>query len=868
MILWLQEITSRDHALVGSKTLRLAEAARAGFPVPNGFCLTTRAYGEFVRLNQLESSMNALSSLPLAEAQESARQLQEVMGRSTLSAGTIEALRSAYNELVGSKAGQPRVAVRSSATAEDLAEASFAGQQATLLNVTGEALLKAVIECWASLWSPRAVAYRAQRGFVSVPTIAVLVQTMVNPRAAGVAFSIDPVHGDPVVVIEAAFGLGETVVGGRPGIDRYAYDPQTGEETQPAIITTKSRKSILDPQGAVQQVDLPPDIQQARVLSPEQVKQVAQTVSALARHFECPQDVEWALEEGALHVLQTRPITSPGGDVFTDRLPGDDDLWTSGFLNERFPRPVSPLGWSLIRQLLDELAFRDPLRYLGYDGVEQLQVTKLYRGHPYVNVFVFQMLYKVFPDLLLPEDAYRYFPNGRTELRHQAPYPRSIADPRFLLSMARHLLWRPALWWPWHHLRAWSKFTLRHQLANKQLTEEYESLCREGGPSERIWEAITQAQRLNGELLALHRWSLTLADLLYSLLRRLLSRWVQTPQARSLAAQLVTGLPNKTLEMDLSLRRMAAMEDGPQRAAALQVFLAEYGHRSFCLDIYHPTFAHDPSQALDLVRQISQQDGKLPASQEVSPARAFKEVEGALGSGPLAALRRVLLRQMVHLSRQYMPLREEQRFFWQMTLALQRRLFLLMGQRLRDAGALAREEQVFFLTKTEIEAFVAQQRYAHYATLAEARELAFQRLQRDYDTAPAQAYPAFLSGNQPLRQPAGAGEVRLTGQAVSSGLARGRVVLCFSPAEFHKISAGDVLVTRSVDPAWTPVFCLLSALVLESGGQLSHGAVVAREYGLPTVTGIPGIAQILKDGDTVLVDGLNGVVVKECTGTA
>ncbi len=867
MILWLEEITSRDHARVGSKALNLAEAARAGFSVPNGFCLTTAAYSQFITANELPPGMSALPGAGPQDARESALRLQSSIRAAPLSDRLAAAILSAYRTLTGGTRTGTGVAVRSSATAEDLAVASFAGQQATSLNVMGEtALLRAVLDCWASLWSVQAVAYRVRVGFTAVPQMAVLVQTMVSAEAAGVAFSVDPMSGERAVVIEAAFGLGETVVSGRAAVDRYVVDPETGEEIQTATIAVKPQKRVLGAKGGVREIDVPAAMRGARVLSPEQAQRVADTATALAQHFRSPQDVEWSLADGILYVLQTRPITMSYSRFFTDVIPGNDYTWTSGFLSERFPRPVSPLGWSVIRQLLDELAFRDPLRYLGCPGVADLPVTKLYRGHPYVNMFVFQTLYKVFPELLLPEDAYRYFPEGRTELRHEVPYPRSLLDPRFLLSMLRHLLRRPMIWSPWHNYRIWSKFTERHQLLNQRLCATYESLRQDHTTPERIWEAITQAQDLNAELLSLHRWSLTLADLTYSLLRRLVRRWIGTQESQLLASQLMSGLPSKSLQMDLALRRMAELEGESRREAALELFLAEFGHRSFHLDLYYPTFADDPSQVTHLVRQLAEEGCRVRTDLAQLRACAWQNVESALGGGLVPTLKRAVLRQVTVLAQLYMPLREEQRFYWQKTLAIQRRLFSLMGQQMTNSGALSQPDHVFFLTKSELEAFILGHPCDDYTTLARDREQAFQRLQRDYDVAPSQAYPAFLRGTQPLSGLSREGEVQFTGQPVSAGLGRGRAVVCFSPKEFGKVSAGDVLVTRSVDPAWTPIFGLLSGLILERGGQLSHGAVVAREYGLPTVTGIPGITQLLRDGDTVLVDGLHGVVIKENAG--
>jgi len=224
-------------------------------------------------------------------------------------------------------------------------------------------------------------------------------------------------------------------------------------------------------------------------------------------------------------------------------------------------------------------------------------------------------------------------------------------------------------------------------------------------------------------------------------------------------------------------------------------------------------------------------------------------------------LKRSLFDHVAYLAQRYLPLREDQRFYWQRTLAQMRRLFLLLGERMAQSGVLQEEAHVFFLCKSEIGAYVqGQARGDNYPQLAASRQRQFVRLCQDFRIAPEHAYPPFLRGNEPWVEEGDEHAVRFEGHGISPGLAQGRVVTVHSPAEFSKIQRGDVLVAAGVDPGWTPVFGLLSALVLEHGGQLSHAAVVAREYGLPAVAGIPGITTALKDGDVVLVDGLEGWV--------
>jgi pyruvate,water dikinase len=867
-VLWLEEITPEDRAQAGGKAFNLAEARRAGFAVPDGFCVTATVYQDFVALNGLEPAIRLLLSAPREGIVPAAARLQEGIRAGQMAPEARDAVLSAYRKLTAGSGPIPAsVAVRSSASTEDLALASFAGQQATLLNVCDEGqLLQAIMECWASLWSPQAVLYRAQQGVNEEPAMATLVQKMVDAESAGVAFSHDPVSGEGRVVIEATWGLGEAVVSGTSEVDRYTVSRGTRQEVEPPFVGHKQQARMMARCGGLQTAEVPADAQDIRMLTAEQVRQISAAVLALEEHFACPQDMEWALAGGQLYILQSRPITQGADSFFTTVLPEGDEFWTAGFLNERFPLPVSPLGWTVINESLERLAFRDPLRYLGVADVERLRITRLYRGHPYVNLFVFQTLYKVFPNWLLPEDAYRYFPSGKTELRRAVSYPRSLFDPRLLISMAWHFLQQPALWSPWHNYRVWAAFAVQHDQRSQRLEAEYEVLRATGSTDKQIWATIQEAQELNRELLSLHRWSLTCADLAYSLLRRLSRAWVKQDDTRKLCTHLVTALPNRSVEMDRALHNLAQQdEDTTAFADALGAFLKQYGHRSFYLDIYHPTFADEPAQVLDLLQRVRSQaarswDERVTMRQEASHA-----LHEALGHGAWGWLRRGIFDHVVYLAQRYLPLREDQRFYWQRTLAQMRRLFLLLGKRMAQSGVLLEEAHVFFLTMAEVEAYVqehGQENNFRYAQLAASRQRQFVRLCQDLRIAPERAYPPFLRGNKPLMTEGDESAARFQGRGISPGLAQGRVVIVRSPDEFSKIQRGDVLVAAGADPAWTPIFGLLSALVLEHGGQLSHAAVVAREYALPAVAGIPGITTSLHDGDVVLVDGLDGWVSK------
>lgn len=816
----------------GSKASNLARVTQLGYRVPAGFCIAAAAYHEYVRENGLEPAIMELSQLDSRQLEEAADRLQNAFREGTLPPRLRQEILSAYHTLIGS--GSPTVAVRSSATTEDLAHASAAGQQDTYLHVSGdEELVRAVIACWASLWSLRAIRYRAGQGQSQLPAMAVIVQRMLNPQAAGVAFSVDPSTSEQNVVIEATRGLGDCVAAGQVDADRYVV-PRSAScpVASPCLETGEG------------------------ILTRAQALEIAQAVLDLERDFGQPVDVEWAIENENLYILQCRPVTTDWSSYYTDLVPDEQSVWTSGFLNERFSAPVSPLGWSVIRELLEELAFRDPLRYLGVRHVQE-PLTRLYRGHPYVNLFVFQTLYKVFPEALLPEDARRYFPNGETSLRHEVRYPRSLLDPHMIVSMLRHLAGRVGEWSPWHNHHAWARFAVQHERSSRELQQRLDAL-QSTGKMEDIKALLCDAQALNRQLLDLHRWSLTHADLSYSLLRRLLNRWLPLQQAADLCVDLVVGQPNKSVEMNEALCQLASHRSTPAFDATMECFLARFGHRSFHLDLYYPTFGDDPTQVSELLdKSPAIRDDR--SRQQPSCRNPGEQLARALQGSRLAGAKRRVLLHLVQLARHYMALREEQRFYWQSTLALMRRAFLLLGARLHDCGRLDEAAQIFFLTKDEVEQCVADRECCDYRMVAERRRAEFERLTAEFRSLPNWSYPAFLRGNRPLPLDT-TRDGEWQGRPISPGLATGRAVLVFSPAQFSRVRPGDILVARSIDPGWTPLFQVIAGLILEHGGQLSHGAVVAREYRLPAVSGIAAITECVQDGDLLAVDGTNGLV--------
>lgn len=839
-IRWLDEIGLDDLPSVGAKAARLGEARRRGLPVPDGFCLTVAAYRA-------------------AEETDGARQ-----GPSgALPPPVAEAIAEAYRRLCQ---GRPvPAAVRSSALGEDLPEASFAGQAATWLNVQDlRALEQAVLGCWASLWSPGATAYLERAGAGSSDAgMAILVQVQVPCEASGVAFSQDPLGTEDAVLVEATWGMGQGVVGGQGAVDRWWLDRATLALRREPQVARKEVQWRPSPGGGLQREPVPPHLQDAPALTPAQVEAVAALALRLEALFGAPQDVEFGFWNGDLFLLQSRPVTA-GFDAFFEHGPAEPDrLWTAGFVNERFPQPVSPLGWTLVRSLLEDLAFRQPLAYLGVHDLDGEEITRLHRGHPYVDVRVFQHIYKVFPDAFLPEDAARFFPGGKVALRREVARPRGLWDPAMWASLGRVLLrdWR--LWSPWHNYSRWMAFEERAFQHLEALARDLDQALAK--PTEErpraLWSLVESAQALSRELLAIHRWSLTLADILYTLLRRA-CRWLAGPQrGAELAAALVGDVETVSFQMNQALEDLAARcreeggvealrGEGPA-AQALARFLRRYGHRSYSLDLYVPPFGEDTSQVVTLVASLLEGEERQPRGRARLPwEQHLREWRGGRGA---------LLRVLATLTRRYVWLREEQRFVWQKVLAFQRRALLEMGLVWAGQGLLPTAERIFFATWDEVREAALGGRPLDGPRLAR-RWRTFQRLcQDDARLPPSVAYPPFLQGQVPLKAAEGPAPT-LTGVVVSPGLVQGPVRVIRSPEDLARVRAGDILVAPALDPGWTPVFGRVAGLVLESGGQLSHGAVVAREYGLPTLVGVAGATRILSEGSLVVLDAHSGQV--------
>jgi pyruvate,water dikinase len=834
LILSLDELTAADLPEAGGKGANLGELRRAGFPVPDGFVITTVAY--------------ALAAEAAGVADETPANARLRLAASPVPVGIADAVRDAYRAL-----GAGAVAVRSSATAEDLPDASFAGQQDTILDVNGDdAVLDAVRKCWASLWNERAVAYRETH---DVPArglrLAVVVQRMVDAQSAGVLFTADPITGRRRrAAIEAVRGLGEQLVSGAVNPDHFVVDTRSG--------------AVLERRG--------------EILSDAQLRELAALGARIEGQFGSPQDIEWAIDTaGKLWIVQSRDITTLY-PIPATAPQNDDDLrvYFSANVAQGVFDPFTPMGLQTFRLLSSGLAAAI--------------------GRPVPDPAVGASLYaesgmRVFIDLtpVLRNPFGRELP-GRVmsvmEFRSKAIFQKLLEDPRLRprgsKSGSRFRVIRAALHTgaPQNALRA----LLRPDATRNRLLGELDRAFAD------VRIPDTLAERIDAyEDLILNfppKYFPRMVGMVipgvasYALANRLLG-------ARAKPGELQTvlrGLPyNPTTEMDLELWNIAraAREDPASRDALnarspaelsaqyraralppplqkeMTTFLEHYGHRAIAeIDLGVKRWSEDPAHLLGAIANYLKL-GDEAIAPDVQFARGAREAEAMIKT--LAARvhgpQRVVLRFLLRRVRQLSGLREQPKFQIMRVFALGHALIAPVGADLAERGLLDTADDVFFLDLPELRRAFAGE---------DLRKSVMER-RVDYRREQGRRHiPRVLlsDGTDAETELPASIDRGIRGTPASPGIARGIARVILSPIG-ARLEPGEVLVAPSTDPGWTPLFLTAGALVMEMGGMMSHGAVVAREYGIPAVVGVPDATGRIATGEHVMVDGSAGTVAKE-----
>lgn len=822
--------------LVGGKGQALAELVRLEIDVPPVFCVTTSAYRAFIQQPIVADALAAaLGHLDERDDMQTIGSVAETLRAQFLAAPIPAAVASeieaAYADWSDTGADKTAVAVRSSATAEDLPGASFAGQHDSFLFVRGGgAVLEAVRKCWASLWSARAVSYRAKRGIRHhAVAMAVVVQRMVRADVSGVLFTANPLTGDSAqLVIEAVWGLGEGLVSGQVAADEWILAKATGAVVREH--TTDKADMVVEDAGRVVRLPVPEAKRRQPTLSRSQLQELRGVALRVEAHFGQPQDIEWAYEAGQLAVLQARPITSTPGQAWAAR-----GSWTRSGLGEWLQRPLSPLFATLALPALND-ASDDLLASLL--GLHRPSPTwSILNGYYYTRValsatistlFIPARLWRILPDL--PQKWQEsVVPNHLRQIARLRDFTPEKATASAVLDHLDQALHASARCWAWIILTG----------AAAKLTE---GLFRQG----------------------------------YRLI---------APQVGLSATTFLSGFPNRSTDADEGLWRVAelAREQAATSAdlatrpvthdwhEALKDWVAEFGHRVFDLDFASETIQDNPALARNLVDSFAEQQTRSPLQRLEQQAAARHAAENRfrqeMERRPVAGR---LLPRLLTLAQQYAAIRESRPFFLHLGWPLMRRDLLELGRRLAARKILEQPDDVFFLTAGELRVLAGQLDALGSGSLSTPASPVHERKQA-WERQHALVPPDYVSDNplaqallRILRDRTGdAGNVTptLTGIAGSPGKARGSVCIVASPSDFARFRPGQILVAPYTTPAWTPLLALAAGVVTERGGALSHAAIVAREYGVPAVLGISGAIGRLRDGDLIEVDGDAGRVV-------
>ncbi|MEO3794049.1 PEP/pyruvate-binding domain-containing protein [Nonomuraea sp. B10E15] len=854
------EIDAGMLAVVGGKAANLGELTRAGLPVPPGWVLTTQAYRQVAE--GLETSGDGL-----------AERARSHLLRAPVPGAVRETIVKAYAAL----GDDVPVAVRSSATAEDLPFASFAGQQDTFLNVVGaDAVVDAVRRCWASLWTDRAVAYRESNGIDHAAVrLAVVVQTMVDARVSGVMFTANPVTGRRrEAVIDAAPGLGEAVVSGAVNPDRFVVH---GGEILDRRAGDKRLAVRALPGGGTERVETTgdaPDGERGRelCLTDAEVLALAELGTRVEDHYGAPQDTEWAIgHDGGLWLTQARPITT------LYPLPDNPGPGLRAYFSFNVAQgvmgPITPMGRSALKLVASGAA-----GLFGYGSADPLD------GPP-----------------LMTESGQRLWMDVTTAVRSRAGraiMPRVlqlgeartgpvieqlVTDPRLSLAYTSR---RPVI-------RGLRRFARRVHAPSRVLL----ALTRPGGAlayAARVGEAIdrrlpppseaTPEQRLDHAQRVLSRAFPLIVSImpiaitgygLFALSSRLSGVPIGDMQdvLRSVAH-------NPTTEMDLELwdlstrvepepfvtepveelvRRYRAGTLPPIAQREITRFLDTYGHRGVAeIDLGVPRWSEEPAHILGVIANYLRMDGDTALAPGALFAKGAREAQAEIArvaaeAGREGRWRAAVVRFALGRTRMYAGLRELPKFYVVKILAGVRQSLLQVGEHLVGLGVLDAARDVFFLDLREartalgggdLRGLVAERREAYER---ESRRRHVPRVLLSDGTEPeALATPAASSG-------------ALTGTAASAGTVTGVARVVMDPIGAH-LEPGEILVCPSTDPGWTPLFLTASGLVMEMGGSMSHGAVVAREYGIPAVVGVADATHRVTTGQKITVNGAAGTV--------
>ncbi|WP_020600861.1 phosphoenolpyruvate synthase [Spirosoma panaciterrae] len=860
-----QDIDKAKLNAVGGKGANLGELSRIkGINVPAGFCVTTKAYEELVENNSTVDALLDQLAILQADNREVIREISAKIRAAIERIPISENMAKAIAEHLKTVDEQAAYAVRSSATAEDLPTASFAGQQDTYLNSIGEeAILRHIHKCWASLFTERAVTYRIQNGFDHRNVrLAVVVQKMVFPQAAGILFTADPVSGNrKVVSIDASFGLGEALVSGLVNADTYKV--RNGEIIEKKVSTKKLAIYAVNEGGTTEQA-IEPEQQNLQALTDEQILQLEHIGRTIEAHFGEPQDIEWCLANNTVYIVQSRPITT----LFPLPAVADEEphVYVSVGHQQMMTDAMKPLGiamWQLTAGRPMPTAggriFVDVAADLASPAKRHMLVNVLGKSDPLIRDAFTTLLdrgdfIKTLPDAE-PEPTPGQSPPGPPPVNYQtlADYDPVIVSE--LIGQSQTAI-------------AELKQTIQSKSGTDLIDfiQETTHHTKRGAAHPQSFGVIMTGMNAA------------------SWLNEHLEKWLGE---KAVADTLTQSVPNNiTSEMGLALldvadvvrpypeiiaflqqvqnrpflEELSQFEGGQDVRDAIETFLTRYGMRCAGeIDITRTRWSENPAMLIPVIlttiKHFEAGESRRKFDRGLQEALTKKqEILKRLKQLPDGDEKANETTRMIDLLRNLAGYREYPKYDIVSRYFVYKQALLNEAERLVQAGVLHEKEAIYYLTFDELREVIRT--HALDEQLINRRKDEFKRFEKLTPPRVMTSDGEIITGQYKRENlPPDA----IIGLPVSAGVIEGRarVILSMDEADLEE---GDILVTPFTDPSWTPLFVAIKGLVTEVGGLMTHGAVIAREYGLPAVVGIDNATKRIKDGQRIRLNGTDGFI--------
>ncbi|MBE7433220.1 MAG: hypothetical protein HS100_04845 [Anaerolineales bacterium] len=858
---------------VGGKGLSLAKMIGAGFPVPDGFHITTEAYRQFVAENELQPKI--LAALRMADAslpatlETASNTIREFFDHSHIPADLSEAIVDAYLTLGEEHAV---VAVRSSATAEDLPEASFAGQQETYLNIHGiDEVLDAVKKCWASLWTARAIAYRNKNNIdQSVVALAVVVQEMVNAEAAGILFTANPINGRrDEMVINAAWGLGEAIVGGLVSPDTIVADKATGEIKQ-YDVAEKTVITVLTEKGTREE-KLEETRRRSKVMNEAEVVELVNIARRIESYYGKPQDIEWCRADGRFFIVQSRPITAMAESPIEWTPPNPKGVYMRTSVVDLMPSPLSPLyiTWAIpvLREQMKPLSAR-----LGM-GLPVLQEDYYIaiNGYAYMNAaFPAKAWWWILTGMLpaYPRLLRRMVPFWRDELHPE--YQAAVAkyQDRDCEKMSAGELWQEAqeiLTAAMYYATGLLFATMGASAGSEGLlTRVYNKYARQEGDPDATallmgWDNIPV--RSEKSLYDLAMWARENDELAKYLL--------ETPTGELTAKYAKSAKENQIKRLGDLSGISGSKSDWDEFVSRFESHLDQFGYLVFQMDFAEPLPRDHPELLLETIKMYLRGKGTNPHErQRASEEKRIQTAETMRNR--LKGFKRWTFLKALNWGQSLAEVREDALAEIGLGYPILRAMLRELGNRFVAADVIGLSDDIYWLEKVEVETCVRKLEHGDQlenlsACVAERKAFSkkagqetpppMMPMKKKYMGIDTSVWLAEAESNR-------TGNV-LKGVPTSAGKVTAPARVLRGPEDFEQMRPDEVLVAGTTTPAWTPLFAMASAVVTDIGGPLSHGSIVAREYGIPAVMGTGVATKRIQSAQVITVDGTKGEVILE-----